>query len=122
MINAEPVLADGTLPDPFAFPPLQPSASLNPIRTWEAMYREVQITGVEFDAFWYECVSEGVVCFFSWTGGPRATVLVVLGDDRILHLECRGEGDYCLSAEAAAPIALELWRVLEGTSPSGRVH
>jgi hypothetical protein len=76
------------------------------------MYRETQVTGVEFDAFWLESANEGVACFFSWTGGVRATVLVVLDDEEILHLECRGEGDRLLSAEAVAPIALEAWRVL----------
>ena len=122
MSRTRSYLGDSELTESFALPPLQPSASLHPIRTWEAMYRETQVTGVEFDAFWLESVSEGVACFFSWTGGPRATVLVVLDDGRIMHLECRGEGDRRLSAEAAAPIALEAWRVLGGTASYARAH
>lgn len=108
----------------FPLPRLEASAVLHPLRTWEAMYRETQVTGVEFEEFWYESALLGVACFFAWTGRPRATVLVVLDDAELHHVECRGIGDRRLSAVEAAPILLEVWRALGRAfgGPTGFIH
>jgi len=45
----------------FPPPPIPGDESLIPITSWESMYAETQITGVEFEQFWFDSVEEGVV-------------------------------------------------------------
>ena len=112
--------------DRFPVPSLPSPSLLQPIRSWEEMYREVLVTGVEFDAFWYESVSEGAACFFRWMGEPRATVLVVLGPDELSHIECRRRGDVELSPAESLPIILEVTQLFRavgpGSEPRGPYH
>ena len=95
----------------FSLPRLEPSATLQPIGTWEGMCRELSVTGVEFDDFWFESARRGIACFFGWTGAVRATGLIVIDNKRILHLEARGVGDWRLASPEVDPIALEVWRM-----------
>lgn len=57
------------------------------------MYAEMQITGVEFEQFWFESVEDGVAYFFRWLVNLRATILIVWTDDGPTHIECRTLGD-----------------------------
>lgn len=68
------------------------------------MYRETEITGVEFDLFWYDSVEAGAAYFFRWIGEPRFTVLVVWNDEGPAHIECRKIGDLLASATESLPI------------------
>lgn len=88
------------------FPPSPVAGSelLVPITSWPAMYRETEITGVEFDLFWYDSVEEGAACFFSWLGEPRSTVLVVWNDQGPTHIECRKGSDLLASPTESLPI------------------
>jgi hypothetical protein len=72
------------------------------------MFHEKQVTGVEFDEFWYESVEEGVAYFFSWLGNPRSTVLVVWNDKEPTYIECRKVGDQLASEIEAASIHAEI--------------
>lgn len=92
--------ANGTFPPA----PVEGNADLVPIRTWAEMFREKQVTGVEFEEFWYESVEEGVAYFFSWFGNPRSTVLVVWNKKEPTHIECRKVGDQLATESEAAPI------------------
>jgi hypothetical protein len=94
----------------FPPPPVAASKLLVPITSWPEMFREEIITGVEFDAFWYECVEDRVAYFFSWLGEPRSTVLVVWDDEGPTHVECRRIGDLVLSTAESMPIIAELGR------------
>lgn len=88
----------------FPPPPVAASELLVPITSWPAMYRETEITGVEFDLFWYDSVEEGAAYFFSWLGEPRSTVLVVWNDQGPTHIECRKVGDLPASPTESLPI------------------
>jgi hypothetical protein len=57
-----PAVADksGTFPRP----PIQGNALLVPIKSWTEMHDETRVSGVEFDLFWYNSVTEGVAYFF----------------------------------------------------------
>ena len=77
----------------FPTPPIPGDELLIPITSWEAMFAETQITGVEFEQFWFDSVEDEVAYFFSWLGKPRATVLIVWTDDGPTHIECRTFGD-----------------------------
>ena len=92
----------------FPPPPIEGSERLVPIRSWADMFFEMQVTSVEFDAFWYESVEEGVAYFFSWLGSPRSTILVVYDDDPSTHIECRTVGDILLPEAEAIPIITEV--------------
>lgn len=103
-IENQDTKANGTFPPA----PVKGSASLVPITTWAEMFSETQVTGVNFDEFWYESVEEGVAYFFSWFGNPRSTVLVVWNDKEPTHIECRKVGDQLASEIEAAPIHAEV--------------
>ena len=77
----------------FPQPPIPGSELLIPITSWESMYAETQVTGVEFEQFWFDSVEEGMAYFFSWLGDPRATVLIVWTDEGPTHIESRTFGD-----------------------------
>lgn len=96
-----------------AFPPSPILASdlLTPIISWSEMLRETEITGVEFDLFWYESVEEGAAYFFRWLGNPRSTVLVVWEDDGPTHIEARSVGDQLVSPAESEPIVAEIMRL-----------
>ena len=94
----------------FPSPPIVASELLTPITSWPEMFREETITGVEFDAFWYESIEQGVAYFFRWLGEPRSTVLVVWDDEGLTHVECRKIGDLVLSTTESMPIIVELGR------------
>ena len=57
----------------FPPPPIPGNELLIPITSWEAMYAETRVTGVEFEQFWFDSVQDGVAYFFSWLGDPRAS-------------------------------------------------
>src|ERR1019366_3855157 len=88
------------------FPPSPIAANglREPIRTSLEMVREIEITKVEFDAFWFESVKDGVAYFFRWLGEPRSTILVVWNDDGPTHTECRKVGDLIVSEAESMPI------------------
>lgn len=88
----------------FPQPPIQGSELLIPITSWESMYAETQVTGVEFEQFWFDSVEEGVAYFFSWLGDPRATALIVWTDDGPTHIECRTFGDQEVSSDESRAI------------------
>jgi len=96
---------------PFPPPPIEASEFLSPITSWEDMFIEMRITGVDFDAFWDESIEEGVAYFFRWVGSPRATVLVVWDDEQPTHIECRTCGDRLLSDDEAQPIIEDVVRL-----------
>lgn len=100
-------VTDKIFKDVFPPPPIKGSELLVPIKTWLEMFNETQLTGVEFDAFWYESVNEGVAYFFKWLGNPRATVLVVWEDAGPTHIECRTFGDVPVSDVEANSIRAE---------------
>jgi hypothetical protein len=89
---------------PFPPPPIKGGRVLVPIRSWPEMYREMAVTGVEFDAHWYECVEDEVAYFFRWMGEPRSTVLVVWDDRGLTHVACRTLGDRLLTPKESKPI------------------
>lgn len=103
-IEAQDAEANGTFPPA----PVEGNAHLVPIRTWAEMFRETQITGVEFEEFWYESVEEGVAYFFSWLGKPRCTVLVVWDETEPTCIECRKVGDQLVTEIEGAPIHAEV--------------
>lgn len=92
----------------FPQPPVAGSELLVPITSWAEMHKETEITKVEFDLFWYDCVGDGVAYFFRWLGEPRSTVLVVWNDYAPTHIECRKSGDTLTTAEEAANIVAEV--------------
>lgn len=92
----------------FPSPPVEPSDRLTPITTWYEMFVETGLTGVQFDAFWYESVESGFAYFFRWLGEPRATVLVVWDEEGPLHIECRTFRGQLVSAQDADPILAEM--------------
>jgi len=96
-----------------AFPPSPVVASelLVPITSWAAMFRETELTGVEFDEFWYGSVEDGVAYFFGWVGEPRSTVLVVWNDDEPTHIECRKSGDLLVTGAELEPILTEVTKL-----------
>lgn len=96
---------------PFPPPPIEASDFLLPITSWEDMFIEMRITGVDFDAFWDESIEEGVAYFFRWVGSPRATVLVVWDDEQPTHIECRTCGDRQISDDEAQPIIDDVVRL-----------
>ncbi len=89
-------------------PPIAGSERLVPITSWAEMYSEIQVTGVEFDEFWYESVEEGVAYFFRWIESPRSTILVVWDSDRPTHIECRTIGDILVPDKDAEPMQAEV--------------
>lgn len=95
----------------FPPPPIKGSRRLVPITSWPEMLREKEITGVEFDEYWYEGVLAGVVFFFRWLDGPRATVLVVWDGQAPKHIECRSLGAALVSGRDAEPILAEVTRL-----------
>jgi hypothetical protein len=104
----QPTPNDTRTDSTFPPPPIKGSRQLVPIASWHDMFREKQITGVEFDAYWYEGVEAGVVYFFSWLGSPRSTVLVVWDGQRPTHIECRTLGAAPVSDREAEPILAEI--------------
>jgi len=98
----------------FPPPPINGSERLVPITSWAEMFRETQITSVEFDAFWYESVEGGVAYFFKWLSVPRATVLVVWDKFKPTHVECRSVGDVLIPEADAAPILAEVVDLFRG--------
>jgi hypothetical protein len=94
--------------DTFPPPPVEGSELLVPITTWAEMFRETEVTGVEFEEFWDKQVNDGVAYFFSWLGEPRSTVLVVWDDERPTHIECRKGGDLLFSAAESDQIVAEV--------------
>ena len=94
---------------------------LRPLDSWHAIYLETRITGVEFDAFWYEAAVDGICYFFSWLGKPRGTVLVIFDRGRATHVECRKAVDVPMTEAEIAPILAELAGVFAGlpTAPPG---
>jgi hypothetical protein len=92
----------------FPPPPVEATDFLSPITSWEDMFSEMRITGVDFDSFWDESVEEGVAYFFRWMGEPRATVLVVWDDEKPTHIECRTNGDVLLTDGLASEIEEEV--------------
>jgi hypothetical protein len=92
----------------FPPPPIEATEFLQPITSWEEMFSEMRVTGVDFDSFWDESIEEGVAYFFRWTGEPRATVLVVWDDQKPTHIECRTYGDDLLTDSLAAEIVEEV--------------
>jgi len=75
------------------------------------MFRETEVTGVEFDLFWYGAVQDRVAYFFSWFGHPRSTVLVVWTDEGPTHIECRKGNDLLISSTESAPIIADITHV-----------
>ena len=102
---------DSEFDDSFSVLPLEASNLLQPIRSWSDMHREMLVTGVEFDLFWYENARDGMTHFFSWLGEPRATVLAVFNDERLPYIECRKSHDVQLAPEESMPIVREVLRV-----------
>ena len=102
------LMTDMKLDGAFPLPPIKGSNLLVPITTWVEMFHETQITGVEFDEFWYEKVEEGVAYFFKWHGKPRATVLVVWDEEGPTHIECRTLGDLFISEIEGVSIRAEV--------------
>ncbi|MGB4227407.1 MAG: hypothetical protein WBJ68_12270 [Candidatus Dechloromonas phosphoritropha] len=88
----------------FPPPPIPGDELLAPITSWEAMYAETRVTGVEFEQFWFESVQEGAAYFFSWLGDPRTTVLIVWTDDGPTHIECRTLGDQEVAGDESRSI------------------
>lgn len=106
----------------FPLPPIRGNKRLVPITSWLDMFREKQVTGVEFDEYWYEGVESGAVFFFSWLGGPRATVLVVWDGRHPTHIECRSLGAALISDKDAEPILAEVTQLFrEAGSWQGEV-
>ena len=94
--------------DRFPESPVDADDLLVPITCWSGIYRESQITGIEFDQFWYESVEERVAYFFSWLGSPRSTVLVIWDEESLVHIECRTLGDLLVSEQEAEPIVAKV--------------
>ena len=92
----------------FPPPPVKASEFLLPITTWSEMFHETQVTGVEFDQFWYDSVEDGRAYFFRWLGESRSTVLAVWDDERPTYIECRRRGDLLASADEAERIIAEV--------------
>jgi hypothetical protein len=92
----------------FPSPPIAASGLLVPIGTWLEMLRETEITKVEFDAFWFDSVKDGVAYFFRWLGEPRSTILVVWNNDGPTHIECRKVGDLIASEAESMPMIAEI--------------
>jgi hypothetical protein len=88
----------------FPPPPIPGDDLLIPITSWEAIYAETQVTGVEFEQFWFDSVEDGVAYFFSWLGEPRATVLIVWTDEGPTHIESRTFGDQEVSSDESRAI------------------
>ena len=105
-------LADTKAEATFPSPPIAASELLAPITSWPEMFREETITGVEFDAFWYQSVEEGVAYFFRWLGEPRSTVLAIWDGEGFTHVECRKSGDLPLSTAESMPIIEEIARAI----------
>lgn len=106
--RSEPLGKDGVMDDAFPAPPIKGSRRLVPIRSWSEMFREVQVTGVEFEEFWYASVEDEVAYFFRWLGEPRCTVLVIWQDEGPTHVECRTLGDVEVLGSDAVFIAAEV--------------
>ena len=117
-------MTDSTTRAEFPAPPIAGSTLLVPIPSWAEMYRETQITRVEFDLFWYDSVNDGVAYFFRWLGEPRCTVLVVWNDLGPTHIECRKIGDELTSELEATLIVAEVKRLFESScrTPNESAH
>ena len=72
--------------------PIPASGALAPLRTWAEILEKHRHHGIEFGAFLYESLAEGV-CFFYRSRTPRAIVLVVLDNGQLRHIECRTSGE-----------------------------
>jgi len=97
-------------PPTTAFPPPPVTATplLAPITSWADMHSETATTGVQFELFWYDRVQDGVAYFFSWSGEPRCTVLVVWDNSGTTHIECRKTGDLPATPTECLPIIAEV--------------
>ena len=95
----------------FPPPPVKGSERLVPITTWAEMFRETQITGVEFDEFWCDRVEAGVAYFFHWLGEPQFTVLVVFDDQGPSLIECRKFCDVLACENESEPIIAEVMQL-----------
>jgi hypothetical protein len=82
------------------------------------MYGETTVTGVEFDAHWYESVEAGVAYFFRWMGEPRSTVLAIWDDRGLTHVECRKTGDLLLTSKESTPIVAHVTRAFRRVYPA----
>lgn len=93
-----------------SFPPspIEGTERLVPIESWLEMFGETQVTGVEFDEYWYESVEAGAAYFFRWLDKPRATVLVVWNMEQPTHIECRMIGDVLMADIDTVPIVAEV--------------
>lgn len=98
----------------FPPPPIAGSELLVPITSWPEMFRETEITGVEFDLFWYDSVEKGAAYFFSWLGEPRSTVLVVWNHEGPTHIECRMGNDLLATSTVCLPIIAEITQLFRG--------
>jgi hypothetical protein len=107
-MDCNPFVRPDSVDKPFPPAPMSASARLRPLDSWQSIYREAQVTGIEFDAFWYEAAADGICYFFSWLGEPRSTVLVILDEERVTHVECRKVGDLLMTDAETAPILAEL--------------
>jgi len=78
--------------------PVESGSALVPIKSWADMFLETEVTGIEFDAFWYRIVEGGAGCYFRRMGVPRCTVLVLWNVDGPELIECRASGNRLLAA------------------------
>lgn len=95
---------DGLFPDC----PITGTAHLVPITSWLQMHAERKVTGVDYDLFWDDALSDGVAYFFSWRAKPRATVLVVWEGRMLSHIECRKACDELVPEAEALPILTDV--------------
>ena len=111
---------DTQIVPPFPSCPVAAGSLLVPITSWPDMFRETEITGVEFSEFWYESVEDRVAYFFRWLGEPRATVLAIWESKQLTFVECRKSGDVPVSALEAMPIVTEVIRAFQSAGFSVR--
>jgi hypothetical protein len=93
-----------------SFPPCRVpgTALLVPISSWEGLFSETLEVGVDFDAFWCQCILDRVAYFFQWLGEPRCTVLTVWNDAGLTYVECRARGDRLLFTNEVLEIEREV--------------
>ncbi len=93
---------------PFPESPLRPHPLLTPLGSVSAIAEDAEKMNIAFETLWIENVYEGVAYFFSWRGEPRATVLIVVNDDRVTHVECQGQGGRKIESNEFQPIGAVL--------------